>query len=150
MTDEMDVMEAVRKAVMTRLASFMDEPVELDGRTVLIDFPDPDRMARDSVMWITPDWENIEELSVASDVSTLHISVFIICKGAPSTVLVERVFAMWTGFYRMMRADPTLSGAVAYSRVTDMDYYPALTAGRTHVGIEANVELQWARDFQED
>ena len=93
---------------------------------------------------------NAAVLKHTGSVNHLRDSVFIICKGAPSTVLVERVFAMWTGFYRMMRADPTLSGAVAYSRVTDMDYYPALTAGRTHVGIEANVELQWARDFQED
>ena len=85
MKDEMEVMDALRMRIIDSLSSFIREPgiaVTLDERSVLIDFPDPDNMARDSVVWITPDWENIEELSVATDVSTLRLSVYIVCKGS--------------------------------------------------------------------
>ena len=66
MTDEMDVMEALRRRIIGHMAAFVREPdvtVALDERSVLIDFPDPDNMARDSVVWITPDWEGIERSS---------------------------------------------------------------------------------------
>lgn len=31
-----------------------------------------------------------------------------------------------------------------------MDYYPAVTASRTVVAIEAQTEMQWAKGFMED
>lgn len=149
MKDEMEVMDALRMRIIDSLSSFIREPgiaVTLDERSVLIDFPDPDNMARDSVVWITPDWENIEELSVATDVSTLRLSVYIVCKGAPSAQLVRRAFALWSALYLLVDDDRSIGGVVAHTRVTDMDYYPSVAAGRTQVGIEASLELQWARE----
>lgn len=150
MTDEMDVMEALRRRIIGHMAAFVREPdvtVALDERSVLIDFPDPDNMARDSVVWITPDWEGIEELSVATDVSTLRLSVYIVCKGAPSATLVRRVFALWSALYLLVDDDRSIGGVAAHTRVTDMDYYPSVAAGRTQVGIEASLEVQWAREI---
>ena len=48
--------------------------------------------------------------------------------------------------YLLVDDDRSIGGVVAHARVTDMDYYPSVSAGRAHVGIEASLELQWARE----
>lgn len=64
----------------------------------------------------------------------------------PSSVLIRRVFALWSALYLLVDDDRSIGGVVAHARVTDMDYYPSVSAGRAHVGIEASLELQWARE----
>ena len=109
----------------------------------------PDKFARagfHAVKSAFVDAPLIEELSVATDVSTLRLSVYIVCKGAPSAQLVRRAFALWSALYLLVDDDRSIGGVVAHTRVTDMDYYPSVAAGRTQVGIEASLELQWARE----
>lgn len=144
MTTEMDVLERLQETIIDCL---VEPETVFDRNNVLIDYPDPDSMRKDTMVYIQPDYGNYEELTTASDAATFDATVFFVCKGAPSEKLVKRVFSCFSAFYGMLRSDNTLGGFIDSSRITDMDYYPSLTASRTMTAIEAKVELQWERRF---
>jgi len=154
MKTEMQVLEHLKTLIATRLSTYVDSTDEnvtneaFDEKNVAIDFPDVDTMRKNTMFFIQPDYENLEPLGMASDLATMRVTVFILCKGAASAKLVKRVFAYYTAFYMLMRSNPTLDGFIDNTQITDMDYYPAVTASMTITAIEASVELQWSKDFQ--
>ena len=147
MVTEMDVLERLREKIVEGLSR------EFDGfrdDSAIIDFPDTDSMRRNLMVYIQPDYEALEDLSVGTDLARMNASVFILAKGAPNAELIKTVFRAYTSLYLMLRGDPTLGGFISETRITDMDYYPAVTASRTVVAIEAQTEMQWAKGFMED
>ena len=151
MKTEIQVLEHLKTTIATRLATFFDndgEIITIDEKNVEIDFPDVDTMRRNTMLYIQPDYENLEPLGFASDLATLRATVFILCKGASSATLVKRVFAYYTALYILLRRNSTLSGFIDNTHITDMDYYPAVTASATITAIEVSIELQWSKDFQ--
>ena len=154
MRTEMQVLEHLKATITEKINSFRDtgdRDVPIPGigeKNIEIDFPDVDSMRCPTMFFIQPDYQNLEPLGMASDLATMRATIFILCKGASNAILVRRVFAWYTALYILMRADPTLDGFIGDSRITDMDYYPAVTASATITAIEASVELQWAKDFQ--
>ena len=153
MKTEMMIMEAFKDFTIKRLFShfntveYGDELVPLSENSVLIDFPDVDNMRKDTVIYIQPDYENFEALSLHADQATLNLTLTILTKGARSDVLIKRVFGYFTSLCSLIHQDRSINGFVDYAEVTDMDYYPAVTAAKTVVGIEATVRLIWDRTF---
>ncbi|MFA5674182.1 MAG: hypothetical protein WC912_06940 [Thermovirgaceae bacterium] len=154
MKTEMQVLEQLKATIAARINDCQvsggeELPIgQIDGKNVEIDFPDVDAMRRNTMFFIQPDYQNLEPLGMASDLATMRATVFILCKGASNAILVRRAFAWYTALYVLMRSDPTLDGFIEDCRITDMDYYPAVTASATVTAIEASVELQWTKDFQ--
>jgi hypothetical protein len=152
MKTEMQVLERLKELIATSLVALM-EPDEgasvalFDETNVGIDFPDVDGMRRPTMLFIQPDYENLEPLGMGSDLATMRATVFILCKGAANSVLVRRTFALYNALYLLVRKDPTLGGFIEDARITDMDYYPAVTASATVTAIEASVDLQWSKEF---
>ena len=99
------------------------------------------------MFYIQPDYENIEDLSMSSDLAVMNATVFILCKGASTEKLIRRVFGYYTALYVLLRGNQTLNGFIDFVRVTDMDYYPAVTASATITAIEISVQLQWTKQF---
>lgn len=150
MKTEMQVLERLAELIPEGLKEHLtDEKVKADlsGLNVKIDFPDIDNMRKDNMLYIVPEYENIEELTVSSDTADFEAKVYIISKRDKSEALVKRVFDIYTAFYLFMRSDPTLDGFIEYSRITDMDYFPAVTASQTMVAIEVTLTLTWAKVF---
>lgn len=150
MKTEMEVLERLESLIPRGLIEHLrDEKIKADitEKNVKIDFPDIDNMRKDNMLYIVPEYENIEELTVSSDRAEFEVKVFIISKKGNSESLVKRVFDLYTAFYLFMRSDPTLNGFIDWSRITDMDYYPALTASSTMVAIEVTLTLSWAKTF---
>ena len=145
MTTEMDVLERLRETITNGMGEVDGTRFSVDN--VIIDYPDPDSMRKDTMVYIQPDYANYEELTTASDSTLLDATVFFVCKGASSEVLVRTVFSCFSAFWQMLKSDVTLGGSIDSSRITDMDYYPSLTASKTITAIEAKVELQWERRF---
>lgn len=154
MKTEMQVLEHLKTIISSQLLAHQNPEDEnmidstVDEKNVEIDFPDVDTMRRNTMFFIQPDYENLEPLGMASDLATMRVTVFVLCKGASSVTLVKRVFAYYTAFYILMRSNPTLDGFIDNTHITDMDYYPAVTASKTITAIEVSVELQWSKDFQ--
>lgn len=150
MKTEMQVLECLRDILARDLSQYLDaenDPGPIDGKNVLIDYPDVDKMPKSTMLYVQPDYENLEELSMGSDLATMHATLFILCKGAPSKILIQRVFALWSAFYVLARSNQTLDGFIDHLRITDMDYYPAVTASATITAIEARMQLQWSKQF---
>ncbi len=152
MKSEMQVLERLKAVMATSLIALMEGEPEIavkqfDETNIAIDFPDVDGMRRPTMLYIQPDYENLEVLGMHSDLATLRATVFILCKGAANAILVKRVFALYSALYLLVRDDPTLGGFIEDARITDMDYYPAVTASATVTAIEASVDLQWSKEF---
>jgi hypothetical protein len=152
MKTEMQVLQRLKELIASSLVALM-EPEEgtavrqFDETNVEIDFPDVDGMRRPTMLYIQPDYENLEPLGMGSDLATMRATVFLLCKGAPNSILVRRTFALYNALYLLVRGDPTLGGFIEDARITDMDYYPAVTASATVTAIEASVDLQWSKEF---
>lgn len=154
MITEMQVLEKLREIIGSDLNDHFQaagnitslDPISEDN--IEIDYPDVDSPRKDSMFYIQPDYENLEPLSVHSDLSTLTATIYILCKGAKQSTLIERNFALFTALYSLLRSDPSLEGFIEASRITDLDYYPAVTASRTMTAIEVKLELQWSRTFR--
>jgi hypothetical protein len=152
MKTEMQVLEHLKELIATSLVALMEGEAEIavkqfDEANVEIDFPDVDSMRRPVMLYIQPDYENLEVLGMGSDLATMRATVFILCKGAANSILVRRTFALYNALYLLVRGDPTLGGFIEDARITDMDYYPAVTAGATVTAIEASIDLQWSKEF---
>lgn len=152
MKTEMQVLEKLGEVIASSLTTVMEiEPAisvkQFDEMNVEIDFPDVDGMRRSTMLYIQPDYENLEPLGMGSDLATMRATVFILCKGAANSILVRRTFALYNALYLLVRGDPTLGGFIEDARITDMDYYPAVTASATVTAIEASVDLQWSKEF---
>lgn len=119
----------------------------LDEKAVTVDFPDADNMRKDTCIYIQPDWENFEQMSLSCDQANLNLTVTILTKGAKSEVLIKRVFGYFTALCSLIHSDRSLDGYVDHTEVTDMDYYPAVTASKTMTAIEATVRVMWDRTF---
>lgn len=153
MKTEMQVLEKLKETMASGIVAFYEnegepEPQAIDVKSIEIDFPDADGMPRDTMMFIQPDGESIEALSMGSDLATMDAEVCIMCKGAPNAVLIRRVFAWCNALYRLLRTDRTLGGFIDSSAVTGLEYYPAVTASKSMTAIEATLQLQWAKEFR--
>ena len=149
----MMVMERLRDLIIQNLPDHFKEDdgnadlTPLDDKAVSVDFPDVDSMRKDTCIYIQPDWENFEQMSLSCDQATLNLTVTILTKGAKSDVLIKRVFGYFTALCSLIHSDRSLDGYVDHTEVTDMDYYPAVTASKTMTAIEATVRVMWDRTF---
>ena len=101
MKTEMQVLERLKETMVSQLNPLMEItdgvlPEDISAQNVEIDFPDTDNMRKSSMFYIQPDGENIEDLSMGSDIATMDSTVFILCKGATSTTLIKMVFGLKT------------------------------------------------------
>jgi hypothetical protein len=152
MKTEMQVLEHLKTVIAASLTTLMEGEPEImvehfDDKHIEIDFPDVDTMRRPTMLYIQPDYENLEVLGMHSDLATMRATVFILCKSAPNAILVRRTFALYNALYLLVRGNPTLGGFIEDARITDMDYYPAVTASATVTAIEASIDLQWSKEF---
>ena len=153
MKTEMQIMERLRDVIVRSLPGHFTadggnaDLIPLDEKCVSIDFPDTDSMRRDTCVFIQPDYENFEQMSLSCDQAVLNLTVIILTKGARSDVLIRRVFGYFTAFCSLIHSDRGLEGFVDHTEVTDMDYYPAVTASKTMTAIEATVRIMWDRTF---
>ena len=149
----MMVMERLRDLIIQTLPDHFKaddgnaDLTPLDEKSVTVDFPDVDNMRKDTCIFIQPDYENFEQMSLSCDQAVLNLTVTILTKGAKSEVLIRRVFGYFTAFCSLIHSDRGLEGFVDHTEVTDMDYYPAVTASKTMTAIEATVRIMWDRTF---
>lgn len=148
----MQVLERLKDMIASQLDDHIEAqgsmtPESIDSNNIEIDFPDPDNMKRNSMLYIQPDNETLETLSMSSDLATMNASVFILCKGSRNAALICKVFGYHSALYRMLRGNQTLSGYIEGVMITDMDYYPQVTASKTVTAIEVHLQMQWAKEF---
>lgn len=151
MKTEMQVLERLSALIPDGVRPYLRETSVSSDFTALnvrIDFPDPDSMRKDNMLYIVPEYENIEELTTSSDTAQLEAKLYIISKKGTGEALIRRVFDIYTAFYLFMRNNPTLDGFIDLSRITDMDYFPSVTPSGTSTAIEVTLLLSWEKVYQ--
>ncbi len=151
MKTEIQVLQKLKEIIASQLDTHVDmseaeSPPSIREEHICIDFPDVDRMRRNTMFFIQPDYEHLEQISMRSDLATMQVTVFILCKGASNAVLIQRVFSYYTACYLLIKRNPTFDGFIDFTQITDMDYYPAVTASKTMTAIEVSLALQWSKD----
>jgi hypothetical protein len=139
MKTEMQVLERLSEIIVAQLQAHI---TGIDAEEL-----EPLTKKNVSMFFIQPDYEHLESLSMGSDLAVMQATVFILCKGASNQTLVTRVFGYYTALYILLRQHQTLDGFIDFARITDMDYYPAVTASKTITAIEVSLQLQWSKDF---
>ena len=153
MKTELQILEQLKKVIIEQLKDYYAEAddaellEELTKDNVVIGFPELDSMKKNTMFYIQPDYEEIQDLSMGTDYASMNATVYIMCKGAKNETLVKKVFGFYTAFYALIRNNQTLDDFVDFSKITSMDYYPAVTASTNITAIEANVNIDWAKCF---
>ena len=154
MKTELQVLNQLKQVIATELNNYLSEDEdnhdlleEINADNVVIGFPDLDNMKKNTMFYITPDFEEITDLSMGTDFASMNSNLFIMCKGAKNEILIKKVFGYYTALYALIRDNQTLDNFVDFSRINDMDFYPAVTASTTMTAIEVSISIQWAKCF---
>lgn len=154
MKTELQVLNQLKQVIATELNNYLSEDEdnhdlleEINADNVVIGFPDLDNMKKNTMFYITPDFEEITDLSMGTDFASMNSNLFIMCKGAKNETLIKKVFGYYTALYALIRDNQTLDNFVDFSRINDMDFYPAVTASTTMTAIEVSISIQWAKCF---
>ena len=151
MTSELDIINGLHDILIRDINNYTSNAVEgLDDNNIVVDFPDPDNMKKPTMIFIQPNYSDMESLTYSSDQTSYTMSVFIVAKKASSTVLQEKVFAVYDALYRLFKTNNTLDSLVAWVGVNSMDYYPALTATETIKGIEVSIQCVFEKSWCDD
>lgn len=154
MKTELQVLNQLKSVIAEQLNEYLSADEENSGlleeiseANVIIDFPDIDNMPKNTMFYIQPDYEEVEDLSMITDFSNMRILIYIICKGAKSATLIKKVFGYYTALFMLVRNNQTLDGMVDFTKINSMDYYPSVTASSTMSAIEVGAEVQWSKTF---
>lgn len=149
MTSEMDILQGLRDVLIRDLNNYTSNAVEgMDDKSIVIDFPDIDSARKPTMIFLQANWTNYDSLVYSADQSNFTISVFLVAKKASSTVLQEKLFALYDGLYRLLKTNNTLDSLVAYTVIQSMDYYPALTADNNVKGIEVSIQCVFEKSWE--
>ena len=114
MTSELDIIKGLHDILIRDLNNFTSNAVEgLDDKNIVVDYPDPDNMRKPTMIYIQPNYSDYESLTYSSDQTSYTMSVFIVAKKASSTVLQDKVFAVYDALYRLFKTNNTLDSLVA-------------------------------------
>ena len=154
MKTELQVLERLKDVISTQLNKYLKEDKEnfellelIDSDNVEIDFPDTDNFRKKTMFWVEPQTEDIEDLTTGSDLAQMQLSIYILCKRDKSENLVKKVFGYFTALFALIKDNQTLDEFVDFTKITTMEFYPAVTADRTIAGIEASVQIQYEKPF---
>lgn len=151
MTSELDILNGLRDVLIRDINNYTSNAVEgLDDKSIVIDFPDIDSARKPTMIYIQPNYSDMESLTYSSDQTSYTMSVFIVAKKASSTVLQDKVFAVYDALYRLFKTNNTLDSLVAWIGVNSMDYYPALTADAGTKGIEVSISCVFEKSWCDD
>lgn len=152
MKTEIQVLEKLKETIASHLNQYLEnqDGVILDAineQNIEIDFPDTDNMKKNTMFYIQPDGETLEDLSLSSDLATMDATIFIMCKGAKNAILIKKVFGYYSALYRLLRSYQTLDGFIEGLRNSEIEYYPALTASLSMTAIEVHITMQWSKEL---
>lgn len=147
--------------VLTQLRAVIDaglNPVQTPSETrdttpaetipVVIEFPSVDKMPARNVVYLLPDYAEYETLATTNDRANFRVSIFILCKRAPMSDLVTKVYQIFNDIYDLLRKDMDLSGVVDFTEVQNASFYPAVEMNQNVQGIEASVAISYTKDFE--
>lgn len=151
MKTEYSVLEALKNTIVTHVNEYLPETAEqITASHIDIDYPDIDNCKHNTQIFITPNTASYEGKTWGSDLAVFNVDIFILCKKAPNTTLIQNVFMYSNAIYQMLRNNQGLDGYIDFSEVDNLEYYPAIDPVGKQVAISLSLSLQWEKDFSEE
>lgn len=148
MKNELTILKQLKEVIQTQLNGYLEEGIPLIGeRNVAIDFPDTDRMPKDTMFYILPDNAEYENLSTESDASVFTVAVFVICKKDRQESLLVRIHGYFQALYYLLRNNLSLDGYVDFCEVDNAVMHYALEANENIRAVEVSVSVRYTKDF---
>ena len=138
MKTTLDILKQLQKVIETEL--------DYSNFSVLLDYPDSDRCKKETTIFLTPESGIIEGLTTSSDMCSLDVTLYIICRRQKSETLMTNVFNCFESVYKLLRGNPHLDDYIADTTINDFDYYPS-TEIESEKAIEMRLTLIWEKDF---
>ena len=154
MKTELQVLNQYKDVIAKQLNNYLHEDEEnsgildpIDENNVVIDYPDPDNMRKSTMFFIQPETSEISDLTSIADLEEMTITTYIICKRDKSETLIKKVFGYFTSLFALVRDNTTLDGFVDFTKITTMEFYPAVDASKTVAAIEVTSLIQFEKPY---
>lgn len=152
MTTELMVIEALKTTIEEHINEFLDDdrllcPIGEDN--VVIDFPDTDNMPKSTMVYLQPNYGEMEELSWGTNTCELDISLFILCKRDRNENLTKKVFGYFKALQIALFKNQALGGIADLTRVQSYDYYPMVEGNKGCAGVEAVIKVLYEKDYRQ-
>lgn len=137
-----EVLQKLKEYTLANINSFIPDGTP-DVTDVELGEPDTTAKTGAVTIFITPDGETYESLSLESDAASATANVFILCQKEKKDVLLSRVLIYAAAFKKMLRADTTLNGEVDEARIVNMEYYDGVEGTESIKAVMINVQLSY-------
>lgn len=148
MKNELTIMKKLQEVIQTQLNSYLPSTLPtISTGNVEIDFPDIDKMPKNVMFYLQPNYADYEPLSTESDSSLFNVSVFIICKKDKQENLTEKVYGYFNALYALLRNNIGLDNTVDFVDVNNADFYPAVEGNANVKATEVGCSVRYTKDF---
>ena len=148
MKNELSVLLALQDVIAKKLNDFLPQDfASISNKNVLIDFPNVDQMPMKNMFYIQPDYAEFEVLTTSSDVSSFRVSVFILSKKDTKANLTILNYGYYNALCELLRSNMTLDGAVDFTDINDVTFYPAVEANPNVRGAELSLKIRYTKDY---
>ena len=149
MKNELTVLTQLKSCIITHLNSYLPKDLTAIAEdNVVIKWPNVDQMKKRIMFFIQADYAEYEDLATTNDLSSFHVKIFILCKRATNSNLIEESYGYYNALYELMRRNMSLDGYVDFVTITSADFYPAVDASETTTGTEVNLSISYTKDFE--
>jgi len=141
MSKEYDALTALK----TYLPSAMNPSPQqaLSADQIAIEYPDVDRMPFDTMLFIVPDEEEFQYVTVNAMESSLDVKIYILLRKQVMAQMIPAAFDYLTALVSAVTDDETLGGAIQGAQVKSASFYPAIAGVSNAVGIEVSAMLNF-------
>lgn len=148
MKNEYTVLQALATVIGNQIGQYIDvELPTLTSDNVLIDFPNTDKMPKNSMIYVQPDFAEYQALATQNDQASFRVSVFVICKRDTQAELSLKYLSYFNALYELLRTNTDLDGAVDFVDIINTDFYPAIEGDFNVKGVEISVSVRYTKDF---
>jgi len=149
---EWEVLEKVKSFLVDHINSNVEAIAGLTIDTIsadniLIDYPDTDSMKNNVMFYIVPENEDFTYLTLSSDLASMYATIYILVKRDNQQNLIKKAFSYFSAMYQTIREEPSLGGEVDEATFETMEFYPAVEANKSIVGIETKILIKYAKEF---
>lgn len=141
-------MNSLLSVIQSEINTYLDSELPaLSSENAMIEFPDVDQMPKSTMIYIQPNYAEYEALATTNDQASFLMSVYVLCKRDKQENLTTKFFGYFNGVYALLRSNTSLSGAVDFTNIVDVNFYPAVEENLNVKGAEISVSCRYTKDF---
>ena len=150
MKNTIEVYDRVRKCFLDHINDYLGENNPYDvsvpkitEANIKIDFPDIDALPQQNMIYIVPDYLELQPQTTCSQMCDNNVKIFIFCKRDKHDNLIKRASTYFNAICQVCIRYTSLDGSVNLSQLGSADYYPSVTADNSISAYEINLQLRY-------